>query len=133
MDQDRAADGQARATRVQQNGVRRTTPEPSRQSSEQAHQVGQALRLLCNAKRIEFTPEQLLTWVTVLSCFPPSDVATAATRMALGSEPFPQLGDLVKAIQREQVKRAAVPNCDPEKIGSGLVAKVMRAMKIGGE
>ena len=133
MDQDRAADDQARATRAQQNGVSRTTPEPLRQSSEPARQVGQALRLLCNAKRIEFTAEQLHTWVTVLNCFPPSDVATAVTRMALGSEPFPQLGDLVRAVQREQVKRAAVPNCDPEKIGSGLVAKVMKAMKIGGE
>ena len=133
MDQDRAADDRGRATRAQQNGVRRTTPEPSRQSSETARQVGQALRLLCNAKRIEFTAEQLLTWVTVLSCFPPTDVATAATRLALGSEPFPQLGDLVRAVQREQVKRAAVPNCDPEKIGSGLVMQVMKAMKIGGE
>lgn len=60
-------------------------------------------------------------------------MATAATRLALGSEPFPQLGDLVKAIQRELVKRAAVPNVDPEKIGAGLVSKVMQAMRIGGE
>jgi len=132
MDWDRA-DERGSTTRVPQNGVSRTTPRPSQQSSEPARQVGQALRLLCNAKRIEFTAEQLLTWVTVLNCFPPSDVATAATRLALGSEPFPQLGDLVKAIQRELVKRAAVPNVDPEKIGAGLVSKVMQAMRIGGE
>lgn len=68
-----------------------------------------------------------------MNCFPPTDVATAATRLALGSEPFPQLGDLVRAVQREQAKRAAVPNFDPEKIGSGLVVQVMKAMRIEGE
>jgi|GEM_PF-6673576 len=69
----------------------------------------------------------------VLSCFPPSDVATAATQLALGSEPFPNLGELLRAIQREQTKRAAVPNVDSEKIGAGLVVKVMKAMRIAGE
>lgn len=123
-----------------QNGLRRissengTTQEPSRQSSEKLRPIGRALGLLCDAKRIDFTPRQLSTWVQVLSCFSTEAVVMATTAAALSSDPFPQLGDLIKAIQREQNKTATTPTQgDPDRVSIGTVMAVARALGLRGE
>lgn len=119
------------------SGLRRTsngngiTDEPLRPSSDQLRVIGRALALLCDAKRIDFSPSQLATWATVLGCFPAELVAMAATKAALSCEPFPQLGDLIRQIQREQNKAATVPTqAEPDRVSIGTVKAVMRAMRI---
>ena len=108
-----------------------TIAEPSRPSSDQLRVIGRALALLCDAKRIDFSPSQLSTWATVLGCFPAELVAVAATKAALSCEPFPQLGDLVRQIQREANKQATVPTqAEPDRVSIGTVRAVMRAMRI---
>ena len=108
-----------------------TIAEPSRPSSDQLRVIGRALALLCDAKRIDFSPSQLSTWATVLGCFPAELVAMAATKAALSCEPFPQLGDLVRQIQREANKQATVPTqAEPDRVSIGTVRAVMRAMRI---
>lgn len=107
------------------------TGEPLRLCSDQLLVIGRALALLCDAKRIDFSPSQLSTWATVLSCFPAELVAVAATKAALSCEPFPQLGDLVRQIQREANKQATVPTqAEPDRVSIGTVRAVMRAMRI---
>mgnify|MGYP003661031241 CR=1 FL=1 len=119
------------------SGSRRTssgseiTGEPLRPCSDQLRVIGRALALLCDAKRIDFSPSQLSTWATVLGCFPAELVAVAATKAALSCEPFPQLGDLVRQIQREANKQATVPTqAEPDRVSIGTVRAVMRAMRI---
>ena len=108
-----------------------TIAEPSRLSSDQLRVIGRALALLCDAKRIDFSPSQLATWATVLGCFPAELVAVAATKAALSCEPFPQLGDLVRQIQREANKQATTPTqAEPDRVSIGTVRAVMRAMRI---
>lgn len=108
-----------------------TIAEPSRPSSDQLRVIGRALALLCDAKRIDFSPSQLSTWATVLGCFPAELVAVAATKAALSCEPFPQLGDLVRQIQREANKQATVPTqAEPDRVSIGTVRAVMKAMRI---
>ena len=110
------------------------TQEPSRQSSEKLRPIGRALGLLCDAKRIDFTPRQLSTWVQVLSCFSSEAVVMATTAAALSSDPFPQLGDLIKAIQREQNKTATTPTQgDPDRVSVGTVMAVAKALGLRGE
>lgn len=110
------------------------TQEPSRPSSEKLRPIGRALGLLCDAKRIDFTPRQLSTWVQVLSCFSSEAVVMATTAAALSSDPFPQLGDLIKAIQREQNKTATTPTQgDPDRVSIGTVKAVAKALGLRGE
>ncbi len=110
---------------------RSTIGEPSRLSSERLQVIGRALGLLCDAKRIDFTPRQLSTWAQVLSCFSSEAVVVATTTAALSTDPFPQLGDLIKAIQREQNKSATVPTQgDPDRVSIGTVKAVIEAMRI---
>ena len=110
---------------------RSTIAEPSRPSSDQLRVIGRVLALLCDAKRIDFTPRQLSTWAQVLSCFSSEAVVVATTTAALSTDPFPQLGDLIKAIQREQNKSATTPTQgDPDRVSIGTVRAVMKAMRI---
>ena len=110
---------------------RGTTPEPSRQSSEKLRPIGRALGLLCDAKRMDFTPRQLSTWVQGWSCFSSEAVVMATTAAALSSDPFPQLGDLIRAIQREQNKAATTPTQgDPDRLSIGTVRAVVKALRI---
>ena len=110
------------------------TQEPLRQSSEKLRPIGRALGLLCDAKRIDFTPRQLSTWVQVLSCFSSEAVVMATTAAALSSDPFPQLGDLIKAIQREQNKMATTPiQGDPDRVSIGTVMAVAKALGLRGK
>ena len=126
-----------REERQGSSGSRRTssgseiTGEPLRPCSDQLRVIGRALALLCDAKRIDFSPSQLSTWATVLGCFPAELVAVAATKAALSCEPFPQLGDLVRQIQREANKQATVPTqAEPDRVSIGTVRAVMKVMRI---
>ena len=133
-EQDRAQQQLRVSSSRRTSGENETTPELSRPSSERLRPIGRALGLLCDAKRIDFTPRQLSTWVQVLSCFSSEAVVMATTAAALSSDPFPQLGDLIKAIQREQSKGATTPTQgDPDRVSIGTVKAVAKALGLRSE
>jgi hypothetical protein len=117
----------------QHSEERPTTPQPSPQYLGAIQTIGRSLAMLCDAKRIEFTASQLGTWVAILSCCRADCVAIAATQLALGTDPFPSLGDLIARVRVEESKRSqAVSQADPSKPSAALVRQVMQVMGLGG-
>jgi hypothetical protein len=117
----------------QHSEERPTTPQLLRPSLDRIQTIGRSLAMLCDAKRIEFTTSQLGTWVAILGCCDPECVAIAATQLALGTDPFPSLGDLIARVRVEESKRSqAVSQADPSKPSAALVRQVMQVMGLGG-
>jgi len=94
--------------------------------------IAPALARLCAAKNQQaLTLFALETWCAVLSVYPVEVVNTAVLQMALGQDPFPDLGKVVAKCQRVMASRSnQVTQADPERIGAGTIARIASALQM---
>lgn len=87
----------------------------------------QALAQLCHIKRsLEFSEQQLETWLTCLRPFDAAVVSEAVIAVALSDKPFPQLGEIIERCRRltDEVSQEYAPSKDYKKLPSTFVRKV---------
>ena len=94
--------------------------------------IGPALARLCAAKnQAALTLFALETWCAVLSVYPVDVVNTAVLQMALGQDPFPDLGKVVARCQRVMASRSnQVTQADPERLGAGTIKRIAAALRM---
>jgi hypothetical protein len=95
-------------------------------------EIGPALARLAAAKnQAMMSPFAMETWCAVLSVYPVDVVNMAILQMALGSDPFPDLGKVVARCQRAMASRSTqVTQADPERIGRGTLTKIAAALQM---
>jgi len=81
--------------------------QPSAPSRQQGNEYLAALTFLTLSKTAkELTQEQAICWLTVLAHYPSDVVREACVYLALGTDPFPDLGKLVRQCRRIEDERS---------------------------
>lgn len=93
--------------------------------------IGPVLQRLCAAKhQVAFTPFVLETWCAALSVYEQRVVTRAALELALGADPFPDLGKLMMRCQQIvwQESDSVAPGRDESRLPKSSIQKVANAM-----
>ena len=87
---------------------------------------------LCAAKnQAMLSAYAMETWCAVLSVYPAPVVNRAVIEMALGTDPFPDLGKVVAKCQRVLASQSKhVTQADPEKLGAGALKRIAAALQL---